>query len=228
MEYSRLYQDMVVKLFNFRIFGILTPTMNKITIKYFSQAFFTLSDKNSNIFLDPYSKLGDLNPPKLNFSPDILFITHEHPDHNNRDYSTDDTYEISHPGEYDVKGVIAQGISTFHDKKKGEERGFNNVYSINFDGVNFVHLGDLGAPLEKEQIELLGVVDILFVPVGGFFTIDYKNAVDIVREINPYIVIPMHYNTFPAITANSEEFKNRVEKAGFKPIVPEVEEVINL
>jgi L-ascorbate metabolism protein UlaG (beta-lactamase superfamily) len=169
--------------------------MNKVSIKYFLQAFFSLSDKNTTIFIDPYTKLGDLTPPVLKTSPDILLITHEHPDHNNREYSTEDTFEIHNPGEYDVKNVIVEGISTFHDKKNGEERGFNTIYSINFNGINFVHLGDLGVKLEKETIETLGVVDVLFIPVGGFFTIDYKEAIEITKDINPAIVVPMHYKT---------------------------------
>ena len=169
--------------------------MNKVSIKYFLQAFFSLSDKNTTIFIDPYNKLGDLTPPVLKATPDILLITHEHPDHNNRGYSTNETFEIHNPGEYDIRSVIIEGISTFHDKKNGEERGFNTIYSINFNGINFVHLGDLGVKLNKETIEALGVVDVLFIPVGGFFTIDYKDAVEIVRDINPSIVVPMHYKT---------------------------------
>ncbi len=168
---------------------------NKVTIKYYSQAFFILQDKNTKIFIDPYSQIGDLIPPKFSFSPDILVITHEHPDHSNREYAKDNTFEISHPGEHDVKEVIIQGFNTFHDKFNGTERGFNTIYSINFNGINFVHLGDLGTTLNKSQIEALGVVDVLFIPVGGHYTIDYKDAIEIVNSINPNIIVPMHYKT---------------------------------
>jgi L-ascorbate metabolism protein UlaG (beta-lactamase superfamily) len=199
--------------------------MSKVTIKYFSQAFFTLNDKDTSIFIDPYSKIADLNPPKFNKNPDILLITHEHQDHNNREYKGENTFEICNPGEYDVKEVIVQGIETYHDKNKGQDRGFNTIYSINFNKVNFAHLGDLGQKLTKEQLEELSVVDVLFVPVGGHFTIDYKEAVELVNDINPSIVIPMHYKTEKTKDLPLEGVDKFLEEYGVAPQEVDILEV---
>ncbi len=166
--------------------------MDEVTITYLKHAFFSISDKKYSILIDPYNNIGSLVPPDYK-SPDILLITHEHQDHNNRKYAGDKTYVIDHPGEYDIDDIFVKGINTYHDANKGNDRGFNTVFSIKFDGINFVHLGDLGDALSKSQIEEIGIVNVLFIPVGGHFTIDAKTAKNIIKDINPYIVIPMHY-----------------------------------
>ncbi len=166
---------------------------NSVTVSYLKHAFFKLSDKKTTVFIDPYSKIGNLNPPKLSDKPDIIAVTHEHPDHNNRDYASDKTYIVSNPGEYDIAEVSVVGVNSFHDKSKGQDRGMNTMYSINFNGVNFVHLGDLGDILDNSQIEDLGIVDVLFIPVGGHYTIDAKDAVKVIEQLNPNIIVPMHY-----------------------------------
>ena len=166
--------------------------MDEVTISYLKHASFMLSQNSYNILIDPYQKMGKLTLPTLK-SPNILLISHEHQDHNNREYVGESTYVIDHPGEYEIGDVSISGMNTYHDTNKGKDRGFNTVFSINFEGVNFVHLGDLGDMLTKSQIEELGVVNVLFIPVGGYFTIDAKVAKDIIRDINPHIAIPMHY-----------------------------------
>ncbi|MCL4392810.1 MBL fold metallo-hydrolase [Patescibacteria group bacterium] len=166
--------------------------MDEVSISYLKHAFFALSKKGFSIFIDPYQKLGKLTPPELK-NPNILLITHEHQDHNNREYAGKDTYVIDHPGEYDISDVSIKGINTYHDTNKGNDRGFNTVFSIDFEDINFMHLGDLGDILSHEQIDELGIVNVLFIPVGGYFTIDAKTAKNIIKDINPHIVIPMHY-----------------------------------
>ena len=97
-------------------------------------------------------------------------------------------------GEYEISGVIITGIPSFHDDTQGSERGLNTIFHIILDGLNIVHLGDLGqSKLSEEQIAQISETDILLIPVGAVYTIDAKLASDIVSQLEPKIIIPMHY-----------------------------------
>ena len=101
---------------------------------------------------------------------------------------------IDFPGEFEKNGLRVFGFQTFHDKKKGEERGENIIYKLEDGGISLLHCGDLGLVPDDSFIDQLGEVDILLVPVGGFYTIDASEAIELVKKIDPSIVIPMHYN----------------------------------
>jgi L-ascorbate metabolism protein UlaG (beta-lactamase superfamily) len=131
---------------------------------------------------------------------DILLISHDHADHSNKAVITgavnrEKTFVIDKEGEYEIAGVLITALKTYHDKVEGAERGKNLVFSIKMDGLNMVHLGDIGHKLSNGQIEKLGNVDILMLPVGGEFTIDTETALEIVKDVSPGFVVPMHYKT---------------------------------
>ena len=142
------------------------------------------------VALDPFKDIG-LKEPKL--SADILLVSHDHFDHSNAAAVSGDPRVVDSPGEYEYRGVMIEGISTYHDGKQGADRGRNTVFSFTLEGVHFVHLGDLGHALDEETVERLGDVDVLFVPVGGHFTIDAKQAAEIVKQLQPRVTVPMHY-----------------------------------
>jgi len=145
-----------------------------------------------NIVIDPYSEDFGLKVPKL--EADVLLVSHQHHDHNNVKAVGGNPFLIQGPGEYEVKDVFVQGISAFHDSSSGKERGVNTIYTIEAEDLKLCHLGDLGQKeLTPEQIEKIGGVDILMIPVGGVFTISAKEAVKIMSQIEPSIIIPMHY-----------------------------------
>jgi len=156
-------------------------------------------DGELKIVVDPYEESIGLKLPNL--QADILLVTHNHFDHNNvkgvqgpSTGSGQGPFVISNPGEYDVKGVFVQGIFSFHDDTQGKERGLNTIYTIEVEDMKLCHLGDLGQKeLTAEQLNQIGDVDVLFVPVGGVYTIDGKEASHIVSQLEPKIVIPMHY-----------------------------------
>lgn len=106
----------------------------------------------------------------------------------------EDVFLAKGPGEYEVRGVSIKGIQSFHDKSQGLERGLNTIYVIKFEDLTLVHMGDFGQEgLTEEQVEKIGDVDVLMIPVGGNYTINYKEAVGVIHEIEPKLVIPMHY-----------------------------------
>ena len=101
---------------------------------------------------------------------------------------------IDGPGEYEKKGVYVRGIFSYHDKEQGKERGPNTMYVVRAEDITVCHMGDFGqASFEKNQLDDIGDIDILMIPVGGKYTLDYKEAVQIIGQIEPKIIIPMHY-----------------------------------
>jgi L-ascorbate metabolism protein UlaG (beta-lactamase superfamily) len=160
------------------------------------------------IFLDPFDRSIGLRPPQGH--ADVVFVSHNHHDHNNVTALKDDPVVIDAPGEYSAKGINAIGIDTFHDKKEGAERGRNTVFVIESEDLRVCHLGDLGADLTSQQIEELDGIDILFVPVGGKYTLDGKEAANLVRKVEPKIVIPIHYK----IKGSTEEISDEKKFCG--------------
>jgi len=154
----------------------------------------TAHNKNEQIFIviDPFPEEIGLKAPKL--EADILLITHQHPDHNNIKAVSGNPFLISGSGEYEIKGVYIQGISAWHGEKNGKERGENTIYTIEAEDLKICHLGDLDQKeLTGEQLEKIGDVDILMVPVGGVSTISAKEALKVMSQIEPKITIPMYY-----------------------------------
>ncbi len=126
---------------------------------------------------------------------DIVTISHDHWDHNRADLVGGSPKAVNGPGEYEIKGVSIFGMPTYHDAKKGQERGKNTVYVITIDKIRVCHLGDLGHTLSEEQVGEAGEVDVLLAPVGGVYTIGAKEAGEIISRLEPKVVIPMHYKT---------------------------------
>ena len=145
------------------------------------------------VVTDPFDKEVGLKIP--NFEADIVTVSHQHHDHNNTDALRGTPFIIDCAGEYDFKGVLIEGIDSYHDEKEGAERGGNIIYRIEIDDVSVTHLGDLGHVLSDAQIEKLAGTDILLIPVGGKYTLDAKKAVEVISQIEPRIIIPMHYKT---------------------------------
>lgn len=145
------------------------------------------------VVTDPFSKEIGLKVP--NFEADIVTISHSHDDHNNASALRGNPFVIDCAGEYDRKGVLIEGIDSFHDDKNGAERGGNIIYRIEIDDISVTHLGDLGHTLTDVQLEKLAGTDVLLIPVGGHYSLDAKKAVEVISQIEPRIVIPMHYKT---------------------------------
>lgn len=174
--------------------------------------------KNSqvNIVIDPYSEDTGLKVPKL--EADILLVSHDHSDHNNIKAVGGNPFLIQGPGEYEVKEIFIQGIPAFHDSVLGKEKGSNTIYTIEAEDLRICHLGDLGQKeLTPEQVEKIGEVDILMIPVGGGFTISAKEAVKIMSQIEPSIIIPMHYH-LPKLKVKLDEIEDFFKVMGIKKL----------
>jgi L-ascorbate metabolism protein UlaG (beta-lactamase superfamily) len=162
-------------------------------ITWLGHSCFLIRGKGQTIITDPCHPDSGyrLGGPKA----DIVTVSHSHPGHSYIEGVANEPEQIKTPGEYEIGGTFITGVAVFHDTKKGDLRGKNTIYAIEMDGLTLCHLGDLGHPLGPQLVEELGDIDVLFLPVGEVSTIPVDTAVEIVRQLAPSIVIPMHYKT---------------------------------
>jgi len=156
-------------------------------IKFYGNSCFSVSNGNFTIISDPHDKLK--NPLKA----DIVTISQNDPKHNIKAVIQGEPKVFDWPGEYEVGGVHMQGIASFHNTKDDKEQKENTIFTFEINGVHFCHLGQLGTKLIPEQLEQIGDVDVLFIPVGGKMTIDAKKAKEVIEQVEPRIIIPMAY-----------------------------------
>jgi len=173
-----------------------------ITLTWYGQSTFALfTGTGLKALLDPTNTGTGYKIPKLE-GIELVTASHEHSDHNDvslaagspvilRGLSAGDWAKIDQM----VKGVRVRTVGTYHDDAQGGKRGKNVIFVFDVDGLRVAHLGDLGHPLSPEQIKDVGPVDVILIPVGGFYTIDAKAAVEVVNQLNPKVVVPMHFKT---------------------------------
>ncbi len=192
-------------------------------VQFLGHACVRIRGRDGIIVCDPYSRaIGlDLGRPTAH----IVTVSHDHPDHNNVAGvrpMRERLFVINGPGEYEVGGILIAGVRTYHDKVKGVERGTNTVYTIHLDDVVFCHLGDLGHELSQAQIEEIGSVDVLFIPVGGGETITPAEACSVIAQLEPRMVLPIHFRagqlSFEYDLAPLERF---IHEMGLKDVTPE-------
>jgi L-ascorbate metabolism protein UlaG (beta-lactamase superfamily) len=161
-------------------------------IKYFGHSSFLFRSKDAKIVTDPF----DPTYTGLKFPPteaDVVTISHDHNDHNYTAGIKGEPLVLTWPGEFEKAGVRVTGFASFHDATEGSERGQNVMYKFEIEGVNVLHCGDLGHPLSEHTVGEVGEIDILCIPVGGVYTVTAAQAMKVINEIEPKIIIPMHY-----------------------------------
>jgi L-ascorbate metabolism protein UlaG (beta-lactamase superfamily) len=133
---------------------------------------------------------------------------------------------LKSPGEYESNGVLSVAVHTFHDGEKGAYKGKNTVFVVDIDDVMICHLGDLGHVLTAEQVAEIDGIDVLLIPVGGNSTIDAVQAAQVVRQLEPKIVIPMHYKT-DVEKKNLDTAERFLKEMGVKEALPQPKLVVN-
>jgi L-ascorbate metabolism protein UlaG (beta-lactamase superfamily) len=180
-------------------------------ISWIGHSSFKIRSKDALIVTDPFENSIGVNMPKT--SADIVLVSHEHFDHNNLKAIKGETFVINTPGEYSVKNVSILGIPSWHDEQKGAERGQNTIFKFTTENISLCHLGDLGTKLTAEQIDALGEIDVLFIPIGGKYTLDFQKADEVIAQIEPRLVIPMHFKT-KNITLDIDDEKQFLKEEG--------------
>lgn len=161
-------------------------------ISWLGHSCFQLRGKNVTLITDPFSpqlghSLGKISAP-------IVTISHNHPGHNYASGVEGGPRIVHGPGEYEISDVLITGVASYHDNKHGQELGRNTIYIIHMDDLVICHLGDLGHILQEEQLEEVADADMLLVPIGGQHTINATQAAEVISQVEPHIVIPMHFS----------------------------------
>lgn len=182
-------------------------------ITYLGHASFKIKTRTAVVVIDPYDEAIGKYPKDV--EADLVLVSHDHSDHNNVAVLKGHPFVINGPGEYEVKNISIIGVATYHDDKKGEERGSNTVFVVEAEGVRLCHLGDLGHKLSDGQLSDIGAIDVVMVPVGGVYTIDAKTAAEVVKQVDPWIAIPMHYGVSDKLKlASVDDFLKEMGTAG--------------
>lgn len=164
-----------------------------VRITWHGHSCFEFND-SVDLVVDPHDgrSLGLRRPDAM---ADIVLVSHDHFDHNRTDIvSAPDTTIIDSPGSHRARDIDILGIEACHDRKKGSLRGKVILFRFVMDGIRCLHLGDLCHLLDAPSLKAIGIVDILFIPVGGTFTLDADEAVEVMQALNPTVTIPMHYH----------------------------------
>ena len=178
-------------------------------ITYFGLNAVRLRGREATVMIDPYEPKLGLAPVRLNVQ--IVIFTHEDPTHFSMQGLSGDPHIVTGAGEFEIKAVAMTGTQTYHDAKKGAERGKNFIYTVEIDDLRICHLGHLGHGLSEDQLEGIGSkIDVLFVPIGGGSHINSAQATEIVNQIEPKLVVPISYK-LPGLTLLAQNLEG-VEK----------------
>ncbi len=173
------------------------------------------------LLMDPF-KSENVGLPLVKETADIVTVSHDHDDHNAVEVvsgpaTRSNTFLIDKEGEYEIGGVEITAFRTFHDKAEGANLGKNLSIALRMDGVNVLHLGDLGHELSESQIEKIGSVDVLMVGIGGGTTLELDEVMELIKDVQPSYVIPMHYKV-PGMTeiyASKHTLQEFLDKSKF-------------
>lgn len=164
-------------------------------IDWYGHACFRIREMGVTVVTDPHPEELGYERPRIR--ADVVTVSHPHPGHNAIKGFRGAPRVLDAPGEYEIGGLFVTGVPTYHDAAEGSELGRNVAYLFDFDGLTVCHLGDLGHSLTEEEVEALGQVNVLLIPVGGVNTLSGPLAAEVVGTIEPNIVVPMHYGTAP-------------------------------
>lgn len=185
-------------------------------ITFLGQSCFRLRGRDVTVVTDPYSASPEEAPLKV--QADIVTISHDHAGHNNAAVVTGDPKVLNGPGEYEIRSVLITGVATFHNEEDGKHTGRNTVYVFQMDELRLCHLGDLGHVLSTEQVDEIGTIDVLFVPATPR-VLETARAAEVISQIEPSIVVPMHYpSSDEAGLASIEKFCHEM---GLRQITPQ-------
>ena len=186
-------------------------------ITWLGHSGFRVRGKEATVIIDPPPFEGK---PSASQEADMMLLSHHHKGHTNRELVKGEPLVFDGPGEYESQDVPIFGLSTFHDDAKGERLGKNVVFRMELEALVLCHLGDLGHGLSSQQVEDLGAVDILLVPVGGGSTINASKAAEMVKLIGPKVVVPMHYRQGEA-REDLDTVDKFLNEMGVKEVAPQ-------
>ncbi|MFN8522477.1 MAG: MBL fold metallo-hydrolase [Chloroflexota bacterium] len=175
-------------------------------ITWYGKSCIRLRGRDVTIIADPYDRTAGYAPLKL--TGDAVSVSDVHPHRSAVESVTGERKPrvIDGPGEYEIAGAMISGVATYRDAQKGQARGKNTAFLFTVDDVTVCHLGAIGHTLNAEQIDALKDADVLLIPVGGEGMIDAGQAVEVVSQLEPKIVIPIEHSAPDSVAAVIEKF----------------------
>jgi L-ascorbate metabolism protein UlaG (beta-lactamase superfamily) len=189
-----------------------------VDVTWLGHGCFRLRGRAAAVVTDPYPPTIGLKLSRMD--AEVVTVSHEHENHNYTQVVRDGAYEIHGPGEYEVAGVSVIGVPAFHDSERGVKHGRNTIYLIEIDDVTICHLGDLGHKLDDAEAETIASPDVLLVPVGGRTVISAAEAAEVVRQLEPRYVIPMHY-AIPGLKVELDPIDRFLKEMGVTATEPQ-------
>ncbi len=196
----------------------------ELKIQWFGHSCFLItSSDGKRVLTDPFN--ASVGYPVPSVETDVVLVSHSHGDHNNVSVAKGSPKIISSAGQNSAADIDFTGVLSDHDNAGGSTRGKNIIFVWEMDGFRIAHLGDLGQPeLTAGQLADIGKVDIVFIPVGGYYTIDATQATSIIGQLSPKLAFPMHYKTdiISSPISSADEFlagKDNVEKVNSNSFV---------
>jgi L-ascorbate metabolism protein UlaG (beta-lactamase superfamily) len=162
---------------------------------YGHAAFLITTGQGIKIITDPYKPGGSIAYAAIPDEADIVTVSHAHDDHSYVEGLSGKPQVIKGAGRHEIRGVIVEGFASYHDDAGGSQRGGNTIFTFDADGIRMCHLGDLGHILSDKEVQKIGQVDVLCIPVGGFFTIGPQEATTVADQLHPHLIFPMHVKT---------------------------------
>jgi L-ascorbate metabolism protein UlaG (beta-lactamase superfamily) len=194
-------------------------------ITWYGHSCFRLTERNyATVVTDPYDSKS-IGYDSLRLKSDIVTVSHAAPGHNYTDAVKGVSHVIDGPGEFEIGGVFITGVqsdsaSSGKKKKSTDSAPRNTVYVFDYDGITVAHLGDLNVTPTQSEIESLGTVNVVLIPVGGGGGLNAAKAAEVISLIEPNLVIPMHYST-PAAKVSLDSLNKFIKEMGLSKPEPQ-------
>ena len=174
------------------MFTWFLEAVNLLQIRWHGHSCFEITGEVT-LVIDPHDgKSIGIHAPSV--TGDIILVSHDHYDHNSvKSVEKNGSKIVTDTRKRNISNVEIKGIESFHDECHGEKRGKNIIYKFTMGSITFCHMGDIGHDLDDDTVRKIGEVDILFIPIGGTFTVDAAQALEIIEKVKPKIAVPMHY-----------------------------------
>ncbi|MGH2377723.1 MAG: MBL fold metallo-hydrolase [Candidatus Limnocylindria bacterium] len=186
-------------------------------LTWLGHACFRMRGKEGIVLTDPPDPKSGHAIPKT--EAHLVTMSHDHPGHGSMRSVGGEPVVLTGPGEYEVQEILVTGIATFHDEESGASRGANTVFAIRVDDLIVCHLGDLGHVLPATDLERIGEVDVVLVPISGHETnLSAAMAAEVVHQLGPKVVVPMSYD--PEAKKKDGPFERLLHELGVKELTP--------
>lgn len=189
----------------------------RMDLTWLGHACFRIRGREGIVLTDPPDPRSGHAIPKT--EAHLVTMSHQHPGHASMKSVGGEPVVLTGPGEYEVQEILVTGIATFHDEEKGAARGKNTVFSIRVDELTVCHLGDLGHVLPATDLERVGQVDVVLVPISGAETnLSAAMAAEVIHQLEPKVVVPMSYD--PEVRKKDGAFERLLHELGVKDLTP--------